>query len=147
MTPKRVTWTISTGSLKSPAHETSRYTPASSACHRLEAPSGPQHSEGLNSIPWIPQWLALTKSVSYFYRDLSHTKELGKRLRGHGGEFHQLALEYATLCAPGTLQHNRAAHTARRSKAVSHFCSSSFFLWLCARRHDILVLSAALVKG
>ena len=46
-------------------------------------------------------------------------------------------LEYITLCVPGPLQHNRAAHTARRSKAVSHFCSSSFFLRLCARRYDI----------
>ena len=34
------------------------------------------------------------KSVSDFYHNLRHTKELGKCLRGLDSEFHQVALEY-----------------------------------------------------
>ena len=38
----------------------------------------------MNGLPWFPQWLASAKSVSYFYRDVSHTTEIGQPLRGLG---------------------------------------------------------------
>ena len=51
----------STGSLKSPAHETFRCTPASSACLRLEEPSGPHHSEVVELHAVVPAVIGVNR--------------------------------------------------------------------------------------